>query len=120
MFQQGISRWQPKESMKIVMKSHMRLHIIYLSTTTILRQTHITLVIWLLSWQLSGMTVCASISLAVTAHELSFSLTFSSLNTCVLINIGGIDIYYLKQRFGDGGKTHNVNPSLFLLCPSSL
>jgi hypothetical protein len=47
------------------------------------------------SWQLSGMTVCTTISLAITAHELS--LVVSSLATHILIDVDGIDIYYLSQ-----------------------
>lgn len=70
---------------------------IYLSTTTKFRQTHITL-IREVSRQLSGMAVCTPVSLAVAAHELSFPFALPPLGTHILINIGGIDIYYLKQN----------------------
>jgi hypothetical protein len=71
--------------------------LVYLSTTTVFRQTHVTIVDEL-SRQLSGMTVRRAISLAITAHELALSFALSPLDARVLINVGGIDIYYLKPR----------------------
>lgn len=54
------------------------------------------------------MAVRATISLAVTAHELSFTFTLSSLHHAhVLINIGGIDIYCLRME-----NVYNVSRSL--------
>lgn len=72
---------------------------IYLSTTTIFRHRHITLVVVVFSSsELSGMTVCTTISLTITAHELSFTFTLSPLHAHILINIGGIDIYCLRKE----------------------
>lgn len=79
---------------RIVTTAHRH---IYLATTTKLRQTHITTIVGEVSCQLSGMAVCTPISLAITAHELSFAFAFSPLDAHILIDVGGIDIYYLKQ-----------------------
>lgn len=79
----------------------------YLSTTTKLRQTHITTVVGKVSCQLSGMAVCTPISLAITAHELSFPFAFSPLDAHILIDVGGIDIYYLRQK-RMGGKEEDM------------
>jgi hypothetical protein len=74
------------------------------------------------------MAVCTSISLAITAHELSFTFAVSPLTTHILINIGGIDIYYLEprrkptqeeRRKARRSKAHNVSLYfLFIMEPS--
>lgn len=48
------------------------------------------------SRKLSSHAICTSVSLAITAHELSLSLS-SSLNTYYILINGGIDIYYIHR-----------------------
>lgn len=83
---------------------------IYLSTTAIFRYTHIAMTLMMMtlmmllllmmmiinfSRNVSSHTICTTISLAITAHEFSFSL--SSLSTHYIL-INGIDIYYIQRR----------------------
>jgi hypothetical protein len=105
----------------------------YLSSTTVFSQTHISLLLLLLllllmmiinlSSQFSRMTVCTSVSLAITAHELSLSFSISSLDTYILINVGGIDIYYTYKKiffFSKKRKEKHGNNEVKSQFPTSL